>query len=455
MRAALGRPGVPPMDPLRLYQDLLSSERPRWLGTIDGLRERLRSVRAQYGGRDLVRVFRPKFVTTQDLALIDYVSGVILGASRRLAQMILVDPKLQAFFGLSEGELRLVAPEPLVPDPCAFTRLDSFLTREGPRFVELNGEAPAGVGYGDVIAESFLEHPLVREFQRRTGAFAVSTREALLRFLLMAWRIAGRTSKPSFLITDYLDVSTVNEFHIVCDYIRARGFDCVVEDPRKLEYRDGKLWAQGRACDFVYRRVLVNEFLDREDQLAALWSAYRDRAVVMVNPFRSKLVHKKITFALLTGDGATDWLTAEERAVIGQHVPWTRKVRETKTEYGGRTVDLVPFVLANRDRFVLKPSDEYGGRGVTLGWLVDQSTFEATMKDALKAHWVVQERIDPVEEPFPHFDHNLEDVPMVVDLDPYVYFGRVHGVLARLSAGAISNVTSGGGQVPVLFVPSW
>src|ERR1043165_2590865 len=153
------------MDPLRVFQDLLSKEKPRWLGTVDDLRERLRASRAQYGGRDLVCVLRPKFVSTQDYALIDYVSGVIVGAARRLAQMILVDPKLQEFFGLSDGERRLIEPEPLVPDPCAFTRLDSFLTRDGPRFVELNGEAPAGGGYGDVIADCFLEHPLVCEFQ--------------------------------------------------------------------------------------------------------------------------------------------------------------------------------------------------------------------------------------------------------------------------------------------------
>ena len=82
-------------------------------------------------------------------------------------------------------------------------------------------------------------------------------------------------------------------------------------------------------------------------------------------------------------------------------------------------------------------------------------TFEATLREALSGHWVVQELIAPREEPFPHFDRELEEVPMVVDLDPYVYFGRVRGVLARLATGAISNVTSGGGQTPVLVVPSY
>jgi uncharacterized circularly permuted ATP-grasp superfamily protein len=175
----------------------------------------------------------------------------------------------------------------------------------------------------------------------------------------------------------------------------------------------------------------------------------------MVNPFRCKLVHKKATFALLTGDGDASWMTAEERRVIDAHVPWTRKVRETKTAWRGKTVDLLPHVLENRERFVLKPSDEYGGKGVVLGWETAADAFERALRDACSGHWVVQERVTPIEETFPALEPPLAPVKMTVDLDPYLYFGHMHGMLARLAAGSISNVTSGGGQTPVLVVPDW
>lgn len=38
------------------------------------------------------------------------------------------------------------------------------------------------------------------------------------------------------------------------------------------------------------------------------------------------------------------------------------------TQHDGQDVDLLPFVQANRERLVLKPNDEYGGKGVVLGW---------------------------------------------------------------------------------------
>ena len=41
--------------------------------------------------------------------------------------------------------------------------------------------------------------------------------------------------------------------------------------------------------------------------------------------------------------------------------------------FDGKDVDLIPFILTNRERLVLKPNDDYGGRGIVLGWTVDDS----------------------------------------------------------------------------------
>jgi hypothetical protein len=443
------------MDPVAIFDELLAANRAQAAASIPGLAESLRKGGAQYGGRDLVSVLRPKFVTSGEYATLGYVSGVILQAVRRLAQRILESSALRSFIGLSEGEARLIEPPGLVPDPCVLARLDSFQTADGPRFVELNAEAPAGGGFGDVMALAFAKHPLIQELASKTGGFMLSGRDRLLETLLVAWRAARGAKKPAILITDYLEARTINEFHIIAEHFRAAGFECTVEDPRRLEYLDRRLYAQGRVVDLVYRRVLANEFLDRESELRALWSAYADGSVVMVNPFRCKLVHKKVTFALLTGDGDDAWMTPEERGVVHAHVPWTRKVRETKTDFHGKTVDLLTFVVENRERFVLKPSDEYGGKGVVLGWQTDQNAFERAVREASSGHWVVQERIAPIEESFPAFQPPLQPVKMTVDLDPYLYFGHMHGMLARLAPGSISNVTSGGGQVPVMVIPDW
>jgi uncharacterized circularly permuted ATP-grasp superfamily protein len=143
--------------------------------------------------------------------------------------------------------------------------------------------------------------------------------------------------------------------------------------------------------------------------------------------------------------------------LIRRYVPWTRRLDDTRTTRNGETIELLKYVRANRENFVMKPNDEYGGTGVTLGWETEPAPWDAAIQKALaepdKA-WVVQERIKVRREVFPCADPNgsvtMRD--MLVDFAPYLFRGRLAGYLCRLSATGLANVTSGGGQVPAFRV---
>ena len=104
---------------------------------------------------------------------------------------------------------------------------------------------------------------------------------------------------------------------------------------------------------------------------------------------------------------------------------------------------------------MIKPNDEYGGTGVTLGWETSASAWDAAIARASseRAGWVAQERISVRRETFPVcVDGRIEMRDMLVDFAPYVFRGRLAGFLTRLSATGLANVTSGGGQVPAFLV---
>jgi len=148
--------------------------------------------------------------------------------------------------------------------------------------------------------------------------------------------------------------------------------------------------------------------------------------------------------------------------VIRQHVPWTRVVEDVKTDYQGKPIALLDYIRKNQKDLVLKPSDEYGGTGVTLGWEVDAKHWEKSIEAALpggksaKEHgcWIVQEKIAMRRGEFPHIGANgkVEFRDMLVDLAPYMFRGKLAGFLTRLSASSLANVTSGGGQIPAFRV---
>jgi len=159
-----------------------------------------------------------------------------------------------------------------------------------------------------------------------------------------------------------------------------------------------------------------------------------------------------MSLALLSDERYAHLYTAAQRAAIGRHIPWTRKVHEGHTTYRGKVVDLAEVVMREREKLVLKPNDEYGGKGVVLGWTVDDHEWEQALLAALTASYVVQERVGVPRQPFPVLLENVHYLDLAVDHDPYLFWGRVKGTLSRLSSSALLNVTAGAGSVVPTYV---
>jgi len=253
-------------------------------------------------------------------------------------------------------------------------------------------------------------------------------------------------------VVDYDEVPTRNEHHLCREFFEGQGHPALVCDPRQLVYESGELRFSGQRIDIVYKRLLVNELLERAEELPALLEAVRAGAVTVVNPMRCKAIHKKAIFAVLTDDETGPLLEDAERAAIAAHVPWTRCLRPQRTRYRGEDVDLLEFVRRNRERLVIKPNDEYGGKGVFIGWELDESAWDAALEQAQGGFYVVQERVELQRQTFPRLAPKLEFADLVVDLDPYLFDGEVEGFLTRLSDTSLANVSSGGGQVPSFLV---
>ena len=248
---------------------------------------------------------------------------------------------------------------------------------------------------------------------------------------------------------------TLKEFELFKEFFEANGHPTVICSPDELQFADGKLRAGDFRIDIVYKRLLVNEYLPIVKECPALLDAYRARAFCMVNSFRSKLIHKKALFAVLTDPRHAALFAKDERAAIDMHVPWTRQVRSGNSDYHGEQIDLLKFVTARRDSLVLKPNDDYGGHGIYIGWNTDASAWDEAMDKALAdGDYLVQERVPTAKEVFPEVraDGTIDFAEQLVDLDPLLFLGKVGSAFTRLSSTELANVSSGGGMVPTFII---
>ena len=175
----------------------------------------------------------------------------------------------------------------------------------------------------------------------------------------------------------------------------------------------------------------------------------------MVNPPACKILHKKSSLAVLSDERNARLFDAEEREAIGMSIPWTRVVEDRRTLRGGKEVELLRLIQDDREQLVLKPHDEYGGKGIVLGWEVSSEEWNEAIQVALAGPYIVQQRIALPKEAYPSFvDGKVEILDRMVDTAPYVAHGRyVDGCLTRLGTAALLNVTAGGGsQTPTFLI---
>src|SRR5256714_926489 len=350
------------------------------------LDESLEKAKLIFGGRRLSPYLRPHFVSETDFERICRICETVWSAIQKVKDAAVADPRVVDDLGLTEIERELVSIDPGYVAVSPTSRLDSFLTQSAYSFVELNGESPAGIAYADAAYDIFSSLPVMKKFGADYNLRPMYGRGFMLDVLLRSYEeFLGRKPErpPRIAIVDLAGVPTVSEFELFRDFFEQSGYPSLICTPQELEFRNNRLNVAGKEIDIVYKRLLVNEYLPIMRDYPALVDAYRAGAVCMVNSFRSKLIHKKSLFAVLTDPRYASLFTANEQEMISGHVPWTRRVRAGKTDYFGEPIDLIDFISERRDRLVLKPNDDYGGHGIFIGWHIYQIGWDGALHNAL------------------------------------------------------------------------
>jgi hypothetical protein len=415
--------------------------------TWDALQEAQRDRGLQVANRYLCNVLRPRFLGQERAEELARVSGVVARLMERAGELLLKRSDLLTAIGATEDEQELWEVDPGYVGFTLTSRLDSFMVGREPRFIEYNAESPAGIGFADVLAEIFLTLPAVTQWDVGRTLNALPARHRLLDTMLSAYREWGGRGTPRVAIIDWEHVITRRDFEIIADYFRSEGVATVITDPRRIRYGSGRVEADGEKVDLIYRRVLLHELLEKAAEAQDLLHAYRDGAVCMVNSPRAKLLHKKALFALLS-DGRLDLhMSDEEQEVVRASIPWTRIMEPGATTYGGTPIELEDFVLDNQDRLALKPIDDYGGRGVVLGWDAAADEWRRSVESALEQPYVVQERVPVANGEFPIWnDSQAETASLLVDTNPLMFSTEMGSILTRTSSDALLNVSAGTGS---------
>ncbi len=245
---------------------------------------RMRAQKLTFGNRLHCPFLRPFFLTSAEERRVREVAETIALLGERVVKQALADPALLAQLALSEEEERLARIDPSYATSSTASRLDAFLLPDSLQFAEYNAESPAGPAYSETLADLFLTLPVMQEFEKQYRVRKYALMDELLDALVASYREWGGTASPPVIaIVDWREVPTWTEFEILQAHFEKRGVPTIVSDPRDVEFKGGRLRAQGRSIDLLYRRVLINDILARRAECDALVQAYASGAVCMAN----------------------------------------------------------------------------------------------------------------------------------------------------------------------------
>jgi len=164
--------------------------------------------------------------------------------------------------------------------------------------------------------------------------------------------------------------------------------------------------------------------------------------------------YKKASLAVLSDERNAKLFSVVERRAIDAMSPGPAPWPSSRRCMAAAKVDLVPFILAHRDRLVLSlMMNTAEGHCARLGR--GRRGVAACGGCGAGRPYVVQERVPIPSESFPSLvDGRVTYADRILDTNPFACHGAyVEGCLSRLSTAALVNVTAGGGsQVPTFLV---
>lgn len=436
------------------WDDLLSQDHVGYT-----LCEKIQSQNWIVKNRSLVTVLRPLFLTTRQMNTVRNSATLIRSAIGKVVTALTNGHEaIAAQFNLSEVEQALLELPYQVEPADTLGRLDGFFTDDGSfKVIEYNADSPAGIAVNEEIADLFCQSYAFECLQKNFRLETVATKSlalAALRQSYKDWRFrypkagAGNFSSFHIAIIDWADMFTKMEFEIFKDFFEQQGHRVIITHPDDVYLRHDGLYSGEFRIHFVYKRVLVSEFTRRYGLQHPIVEAMQQGSVCVSNGFRSEILTKKVIFSILTDPTFATLFSADEVRAIADYVPWTRKVENQQTMYRGSNVDLIPYLAANKNKFVLKPNDSYGGQGVVLGDTCTDTEWQSALGLALEQHQIVQERIILEQLEVPELtDGGIKWGKKFYDVAPYIWNGGVsQGCSVRFSKNPILNIGSGHGS---------
>lgn len=379
------------------YIEIVKSDEDRFYQDYLKAVEAVANSSAIYKGKPVPFLYQPMFFTAQDIETFKYIGKTLMSITNKVVNKYKESPKFRKKFGYSKLLEELILVDHGYDINVPIGRFDIFYGGGDKfKFCELNTDGSSAMNEDNTIGRILLETESMKIMKEK---YEISYFELIYKWVDESINIFKKFNldieKPNVAIVDFEESGTPTEFKEFKKAYIDKGYNAVIADPRELKYIDGSLYYNEMKVDLIYRRIVTRELIDRSEEIKDLIDAYRDKAVCVIGPIKSQIMHNKIIFKILHDEDVQEIFTEEEREYIRKHIPYTN-------EFSGNR-EVYDEVLNNKDKYIIKPLDLYASRGVYAGRDFTLEEWKGKLDECWENDYIYQEFCIPFTRDFIEF----------------------------------------------------
>ena len=303
---------------------------------------------------------------------------------------------------------------------------------------EINCDGSAGMRKDMVVNESLLSLSPYRDISRNyslsyKNLISAQTESYMKSHMKYVFPSVDNTStSPVIAIVNFRDNNDFQENMLYVQEYKKHGITAILADPRDLVYYNGMLYFNGQQVSFVQKEIDESDLLRHQKDCSDFIKAILDRSLYFIGSALGKIIDDKAFFALLHSSLVNNILCSSERDFVSRYIPLTHLFKGNG--------ELLKLVRKNKNKYILKSRDTYGGVGVIAGKTVSASQWSSIIESTWNSNYIVQEFVETDTDMYPYiYDGSLKYDLFRVTVGLFCYDGVLSGFYSRASKEALIN----------------
>ena len=386
---------------------------------------------AKYKGKTIYSLYVPKLLNEETVEIFKQTAETMAGIMRKVIMEYRSNTEYRKLFGFDKEVEELIIHDPLYENILPVCRVDIFYNEEDGSFYfcELNTDGSSSMNEDRELCIAFEKTLLYEELNKSYEVKSFELFDSLVETFLENYKTYPYAVEcPTVAIVDFLELGcSMEEFNQFKLSFEKKGCKAVVCDICDLHLKNDKLCTKdGMVIDLIYRRAVTSDICDRKEQVKDFMEAVLTHKVCCMGSFCTQVVHDKSLFYILRHDMTKQILTEEENVFVALHIPYTEEL--TDAVIGAMDI------LEQKEKWLIKPKNSYGARGIFAGVCCSQKEWEQAINENKNKNYIVQQFIMPYQTYNIDFHKENDVLQKYSNLTGlYVYGGRFAGVYSRQS----------------------